>query len=290
LAPLTIDQFSAKYQNGYWDYDGAYGAQCVDLFNFYNRDVVGAPFIQVSYAYQLYSSFPAPASTYYDKVPAGSVPSKGDVAVWSTTLPGSGGAGHVAVVMGVVDSTHLLVIEQNSPTGAKTLVENHSTSYLLGYLHPKFLPRGGNLVGNGGFESGGWSRTGAGTNMVVYSNGQVSGESARDAVHYLATNTNGGSVYTDVPLSTAVPGTYCGSAWVRTQYPATGAAGTLSLWLLGGAYQEQGLANFSGLSNGTNWRQVTSCVTSTTPHTTLRVEFYPTPGTPTLEIDDVDIH
>lgn len=40
---LTVDQFLAKYQNKSNDFDGMYQAQCFDLFQFYNRDVVGAP-------------------------------------------------------------------------------------------------------------------------------------------------------------------------------------------------------------------------------------------------------
>ena len=39
---LTLDQFLTKYANKSNDYDGYYNAQCFDLFQFYNRDVVGA--------------------------------------------------------------------------------------------------------------------------------------------------------------------------------------------------------------------------------------------------------
>lgn len=53
-----LDAFVTKYNGKYIDYDGMYGAQCVDLFNFYNRDVMGAGFMSVSYAYQLYANFP----------------------------------------------------------------------------------------------------------------------------------------------------------------------------------------------------------------------------------------
>lgn len=154
---MTVDAFVAKYNGGYWDYDGYYGAQCVDLFEFYNRDVVGAPTIYADYAYQLYANFPAPAPTYYDRLGPSATPVKGDVAVWGSSLPGSQGAGHVAIVLGVVNSTTLQVIQQNAPVGAPTGVGNISTAYLLGYLRPKSLPGGS----PGGYETSFQANTGS---------------------------------------------------------------------------------------------------------------------------------
>jgi hypothetical protein len=82
----------------------------------------------------------------------------------------------------------------------------------------------------------------------------------------------------------------CGSAWLRNEGSATGATGTFVLWLTGGSTNEAGVANYGGLGNGSNWEQVQTCVEATTTHTTLRIQFYPRPGSPTVEIDDVDVH
>ncbi|WP_176451753.1 CHAP domain-containing protein [Enemella dayhoffiae] len=129
-----VDAFVAKYQGHYWDYDGAYGAQCVDLFNFYNRDVVKAPFVGgVGIAANLWDR----ATGSYDRIPASQNPRKGDVAVWNTSLPFSGGAGHVAIVLENVDGSTIRVIEQNAYPNTITSVRNESKNHLLGYLRPK---------------------------------------------------------------------------------------------------------------------------------------------------------
>lgn len=134
-----VDAFVNKYNNKYVDYDGAWGAQCVDLFNFYNRDVVGAGWISVNYAYQLYAAAP---SGSYEKLNASATPRKGDVAIWASSLPYSGGAGHVAVVLSNVDSSTISVFEQNvwlsnEVPNSPSIVKNESKAYLIGYLRPK---------------------------------------------------------------------------------------------------------------------------------------------------------
>ena len=62
----TVDAFVNRWNGSYADYDGAYGAQCVDLFNYYNRDVVKAPRIAVNYAAQLFGAAP---SSHYELSP-----------------------------------------------------------------------------------------------------------------------------------------------------------------------------------------------------------------------------
>lgn len=128
-----VDAFVAKYKNKYVDFDGAYGAQCVDLFNFYNRDVVGVGFISVNSAYQLYSAAPA---SKYDKLPGSASPRKGDVAIWASNKPYSLGHGHVAIVLSAPSSSTLSVLEQNVQ-GSATVVRTESRAYLIGYLRPR---------------------------------------------------------------------------------------------------------------------------------------------------------
>lgn len=132
-ALTSVDGFVSQWNGKYADYDNAYGAQCVDLFNFYNRDVVNAPRVGVTYAYQLFGAAPA---ANYTKLGASTPAVKGDVAVWGSGLPnGSGGAGHVAIVLADQGGT-LSILTQNP--GA-TRVISFSKSYLTGYLRPKNL-------------------------------------------------------------------------------------------------------------------------------------------------------
>lgn len=143
---------------------------------------------------------------------------------------------------------------------------------------------------DGGFEGpNAWAVRGS-TNYVAYRNGQVAGESARSGVGYGATNTSsgGGSIYQDNPISTVAGQTYCASAHVKSQVGATGAAGTFAVWLLGGAYEENGNTRFTTVGNG--WGLVQTCVQATTSHSSMRIEFYPKVNGPTLAIDNVDVH
>jgi hypothetical protein len=151
------------------------------------------------------------------------------------------------------------------------------------------------LAVNGGFETGGSSWApypGTNSNFVVYANGSTT---AHTGSHFGATNTDatGGGIYQDIALNTSAGQTVCGSAWVRSEAPASGAGGTFGLFLIGDAAgdaaTDAGGASFSGLPNGDHWTQVHDCVEATGAHTTLRVQFYPTPGGPTLEMDDVDV-
>ena len=148
------------------------------------------------------------------------------------------------------------------------------------------------LTQNGGFESGPapW-QVGSNSNYVVYANGQIApNDVAFAGSHYAATNTSapGGGFYQDITGQSISPGdTVCGSARVRDQLQETGAQGSFVIWLIGGSSNESGVANFSNLGNGANWQPVSTCVTASTAHTQVRVQFFPTPGTPTLDVDAV---
>jgi hypothetical protein len=149
------------------------------------------------------------------------------------------------------------------------------------------------LAASGGFESGQgpWAPyPNTNSNYVDYPNGPGLG-AARSGSHFGATNTTvgGGGIFEDVPLSTSPGQLVCGSAWVRTEGSATGASGSLVLWLLGGSPNDAGQASYAGLGNLGNWSQLHTCVEATGSHSTLRVQLYPTPGSPTVEIDDVNV-
>lgn len=119
--------------------------QCVDVFTFYNREVVGAPNItgtnlntSAREFYEHTDSFP-PLSRYYDRIPVGSSPPQpGDVVVWGAK-PGHPD-GHIAVIT-QVSGDRITVIEQNSPKeGDPVSVHERSLDNVLGYLRPKSVP------------------------------------------------------------------------------------------------------------------------------------------------------
>jgi hypothetical protein len=67
-----------------------------------------------------------------------------------------------------------------------------------------------------------------------------------------------------------------------------GSTGQLNVWLLAGTRNETACRRYGPLGNFDNWTKVETCVTATTPHSTIRVQFYADAFAPTVNIDDVD--
>lgn len=135
-AAMSVDQFIAKHNGGKWDFDGAYGAQCVDLIQYYNRDVVGAPRLGGN-AKDLYANA---SGNHYHKLGAGTTPVKGDVAVWGSSV--GGGYGHAGIVTADQGgSVRILSQNNHHPYNGTTPTEiiSMSKSGIIGYLRPKNL-------------------------------------------------------------------------------------------------------------------------------------------------------
>jgi len=271
------------------------GWQCVELVNrlYMSRGWISGTW--TGNGADMYNTAP----TTLSKQPQGSISyiAPGDVVVFGTNF--FSGFGHAGVV-GTTSGTTGQLYSQNTGTTVWSLSLSAESltapgvataAQIIGVVHRPLEV----LARNGGFEAGNapWALyPGTSTNFVVYANGQVAGESARNALHYGATNTAspGGGIYQDVAVSASPGDLFCASAWVRTQAPATGAAGSFVVWLLAGSYNESGTAAFSGLGNGTNWRQVETCVAASTAHSTMRIQLYPAQNGQTVDIDDVDVH
>lgn len=117
---MTLQEFFNAYNGKKADYDGSFGAQCKDLFSFYNRDVVGNIGYVVGNANQLYNNCPA---AFYQKI---TTPKKGDVATWNI-----GEFGHVAIVW---DNGKFF--SQNYPIGEPCSLQTIPNYLLIGYLRP----------------------------------------------------------------------------------------------------------------------------------------------------------
>lgn len=101
---MTLDAWTPTVVGKYLNYDGAFGAQCVDLISFYCRDVVEVP---------------AGTGNAINWTPRGgfikhgkTTPQKGDVIVYGSSY---GTFGHISISLGGMG-----VLEQNGFRGANT--------------------------------------------------------------------------------------------------------------------------------------------------------------------------
>ena len=136
---MTLEEFVKKYIGKKVDFDMVYGAQCVDLFRLYNKEVWGNPHTgAVDGAKDLvvnYERMPL-EQRFLSLVPVNrDFVKAGDVAVWNATEVNK--YGHVAIVVGLLGDESLIVFEQDGfkQDGAKLNVR--SSKNLLGFLRKK---------------------------------------------------------------------------------------------------------------------------------------------------------
>lgn len=151
-----------------------------------------------------------------------------------------------------------------------------------------------NLLTNPGFNSGNFNywHLWANTNWAIYHANQV-GNNPYEGSYFAATNTwqSPGSFYQDVSRTINTGDIYCASAQVGTQGTSGGASGQIALFFLYNT-DEGASQSFSNLprGDGNTWIPTQVCLKATRPHSSLRVQFYPTPNNPaTLVVDDVRV-
>ncbi len=128
------DYITWRIQAGPVDKDGAYGYQCMDLYNDYcelvlelygdtgaplAKDILNNPYVRENF--ERIDNYPE------------FVPQKGDVAVWT-----GGNYGHVAICLGPADLNTFVTLDQNWQY-QKLTIEYHDYLYLgpLVFLRPK---------------------------------------------------------------------------------------------------------------------------------------------------------
>ena len=138
---MILEEFIDKYNGKKVDFDGVYGAQCVDLFRQYAKEVLRikehtGPCATSGGAKDLYLD--------YDKMPLEKkyfTRSKaknwkpGDILIWDST--NANPYGHVAIFLATIGCCNLLVFEQNGITQAGAQIKMRSRQNLLGYLRRK---------------------------------------------------------------------------------------------------------------------------------------------------------
>lgn len=149
---MTFAQWRAWAVGKLIDIDGAYGAQCWDLWADYAIRTQGATAMSTytsqnagndsGYASSLWTAFPARPGidTHFVKLGRDITPREGDVAVWarSAAFPGS----HVAMCTGRTRPGQVECVSQNdqgtaTAAAGATHVTWITTNGLLGYLRPK---------------------------------------------------------------------------------------------------------------------------------------------------------
>lgn len=132
---MMLASFLARWLGQKVDFDGVYGAQCMDLAEQYNQDVVGAPRLGGN-AIDVWTH--RGAHTVYRAEANGPVnyPPPGALVVWGPSAAvDTGEYGHIAICL-AADPLHLISLDQNWPDGAPISVISHSYSGVLGWLTP----------------------------------------------------------------------------------------------------------------------------------------------------------
>lgn len=127
-----VDAFVTKYNGKYVDFDGMYGAQCADLAQQFNYEVVGGKRFSSQYTGGAQDYWRTYDTSKYTKVSASSTPRKGDVAIWKAGSATNATYGHVAIVL-ADGGSYIKTFTQN-PGAAH--VGNITKQDLLGYLRP----------------------------------------------------------------------------------------------------------------------------------------------------------
>jgi surface antigen len=105
-----------------------------------------------------------------------------------------------------------------------------------------------------------------------------------------ATTASGGGFHQDVNAEVMAGESYCAQAEVVTAAGGrTGAGGTMEISFEGGGRNQAATVSFGPLAGGNSWTPVTTCLTATSNHSMIRIDFFPAPRSPTLGVDTVDI-
>ena len=138
---MKLIEFIDKYIGKKVDFDHAYGAQCVDLFRQYAKEVLGikehtGPCATTGGAIDLFQDYEQmPVEKKYFTRSIQKNWKSGDILIWDKTPTNK--YGHVAILIAVFDNSKFLVFEQNGITQAGAEVKVRDRTNLLGYLRKR---------------------------------------------------------------------------------------------------------------------------------------------------------
>lgn len=137
---MTVEEFVKKYNGKKVDFDGVYGAQCVDLFRQWAKEGLGipehtGPCSTTGGAKDLFIDYPKmPIEKKYFTRETKKAMCPGDILIWDSTETNK--YGHVAIYLGKLNND-LIVFEQDGfkQDGAK--INLRSKNKFLGFLRKK---------------------------------------------------------------------------------------------------------------------------------------------------------
>lgn len=128
---MTLTQFIKKNVGAKVDFDGAFGAQCVDLYRRYCADVLEVP--QSPSVEGAKDIIDNPGALAVTRDSALADYSRGDVLVWGATEANR--YGHVAVLVSVYNTKYFIVLEQDGFAQDGVKLAFRSRENLLGCLY-----------------------------------------------------------------------------------------------------------------------------------------------------------
>ena len=135
---MTYNEFVSAYNGKATDYDGAYGAQCVDLIKMYLNKVFGIKPGSWGNAKYYWLNFEKHSELVKNftkiKNTASFVPQAGDIMVWNGNV--GGGCGHVAICTGEGNTSEFYSYDQNW-NGKEMHKVKHDYDDVYGVLRPK---------------------------------------------------------------------------------------------------------------------------------------------------------
>lgn len=135
---MTLQDFIGINNGRKLDYDGYYGAQCVDLYRFYLKDVLNVPQSpSVVGAKDIWNTYRTADFERIPNTPFG-IPQPGDIMVWNANK--GGGYGHVAIITNAA-LMWFDAFSQNDPAGSPAHIKRYSYNNVYGWLRPKKAPK-----------------------------------------------------------------------------------------------------------------------------------------------------
>lgn len=135
---MNYSQFVAAYNGKATDYDGVYGAQCVDLIKLYLDKVFGIKAGSWGDAMYYWINYPKRTELVknFDRISnsASFIPKQGDIMVWNGKK--GGGSGHIAICTGEGTTSYFYSYDQNW-SGREMQKEKHDYADVYGVLRPK---------------------------------------------------------------------------------------------------------------------------------------------------------
>lgn len=128
---MTLTQFIKKYLGTKVDFDGQFGAQCVDLYRQYVADVLGVPQSPAIEGAKDIIEKPGSLSVTRDSALADY--SRGDVLIWGASKTNK--YGHVAILVSVYNTKYFIVLEQDGFKQDGVKLAFRSRENLLGCLY-----------------------------------------------------------------------------------------------------------------------------------------------------------